>query len=358
MTSTAPNTASDSAIADPTKFPGWLHRRDETFQSTDGSPLSTSVLTLIGWQFLAMVLAGTMIFSTRIAKRASIPVSQSIPHYLILAIVYGSYRAYQKRTFFPLELHIQWWKYLLIAFVDVEANYFVVSAFKYTSITSVSLLGCCSVLFVALLSWQFLGSTFSAVQLVSMCGCLAGLVILVCSDILLAGDEEELVHSWSFIAKGDALVILSSLFYAISNVSQEFVIKTFDLVEFLAMIGILGSILTISQSLILEWTQLEYLLNYASIYDTIWLDLMGFTLAMFVLYSVIPHLLNRSNATVMNLSFLMVDFWAVLASHFLFYNPFHWLRYVAFAVCIVSLMIFHSAKSVQFAKSRLQIVND
>lgn len=31
----------------------------------------------------------------------------------------------------------RWWKYLLLGFVDVEANYTVVKAYQYTTLTSV-----------------------------------------------------------------------------------------------------------------------------------------------------------------------------------------------------------------------------
>jgi hypothetical protein len=48
------------------------------------------------------------------------------------------------------------WKYALLAVADVEANYFVVKAYSYTSITSVMLLDCFTIPCVMVLSYFFL----------------------------------------------------------------------------------------------------------------------------------------------------------------------------------------------------------
>lgn len=43
--------------------------------------------------------------------------------------------------------------YLLLAFLDVEANFLVTKAYQYTSITSVTLLDCFTIPAVMVLSW-------------------------------------------------------------------------------------------------------------------------------------------------------------------------------------------------------------
>ena len=48
------------------------------------------------------------------------------------------------------------WKYAALAIADVEANYFVVKAYSYTSITSVMLLDCFTIPCVMVLSFVFL----------------------------------------------------------------------------------------------------------------------------------------------------------------------------------------------------------
>ena len=59
---------------------------------------------------------------------------------------------------FPPKLKLPWWRYAVWAVLDVEANYFVVKAFQYTSITSVTLLDCFSIPCAMLLTRVFLQS--------------------------------------------------------------------------------------------------------------------------------------------------------------------------------------------------------
>ena len=50
----------------------------------------------------------------------------------------------------------RWW-YVLAAFIDFEANFLVISAFNYTSFTSVALLDCFTIPSAMALSYFFLG---------------------------------------------------------------------------------------------------------------------------------------------------------------------------------------------------------
>jgi len=47
---------------------------------------------------------------------------------------------------------------------------------------------------------------------------------------------------------GDMLCLASTFLYGISNLAQEFVVKTFDVVEFLGMIGLFGSFVSGTQT--------------------------------------------------------------------------------------------------------------
>ena len=48
-------------------------------------------------------------------------------------------------------------------------------------------------------------------------------------------------------AIGDVLVLCGAIMYGVSNVAQEFVVKTFSRTEFLGMIGLFGSIISAIQ---------------------------------------------------------------------------------------------------------------
>ena len=69
---------------------------------------------------------------------ASLPTTQSFINYVLLATIYGGIwlRSGNRVT------RNVWYKYAALAGLDVEANYLVVLAYRYTSITSVTLLDC------------------------------------------------------------------------------------------------------------------------------------------------------------------------------------------------------------------------
>lgn len=103
-------------------------------------------------QLLSLSLAVTGITSQSLALAgAHIPTTQSFLNYLLLAATFGVARLWQWR---PLAL--AWWKYALLALLDVEANFLVTKAYQYTSITSVTLLDCFAIPAVMLLSWLLL----------------------------------------------------------------------------------------------------------------------------------------------------------------------------------------------------------
>ncbi|KAE8782199.1 hypothetical protein D1007_44420 [Hordeum vulgare] len=70
----------------------------------------------------------------------------------------------------------------LAMFVDVQGNYFVVKAYQYSSITSVTLLDCWTVLWVMILTWYELGTRYSFSQFLGAGTCVAGLGHVLLSD--------------------------------------------------------------------------------------------------------------------------------------------------------------------------------
>jgi len=89
-------------------------------------------------------------------------------------------------------ISVDWWKYALVAFADVEGNYLVVRAYQYTSITSVQLLDCFTIPCVMLLSRYLLKIMYTRQQVVGSVICIVGLSFLVVSDSLSQryGDDE------------------------------------------------------------------------------------------------------------------------------------------------------------------------
>lgn len=63
-------------------------------------------------------------------------------------------------------------------------------------------------------------------------------------------------------------------------------------------------------------------------------------MAMFSFYSLVPVLLKMSGSTMLNLSLLTSDMWAVFVRFFAYHEKVDWLYYVAFGAVAVGLVIY------------------
>ncbi|KAG2720917.1 hypothetical protein I3760_02G056500 [Carya illinoinensis] len=193
-------------------------------------------------------------------------------------------------------------------FTSSELSKRVVKAYQYTSLTSVMLLDCWSIPSVMVLTWIFLKTKYRFRKIVGVLVCVAGLVVVIFSDVH-AGDRA----GGSNPLKGDALVIAGATLYAISNVSEEFLVKNADRVELLAMLGLFGAIISAIQISILERSELKSI-NWSA---------------------------GASNgSTMLNLSLLTSDMWSVLIRVFAYNEKVDWMYFVAFAAVTIGLVIY------------------
>ncbi|KAL5570432.1 hypothetical protein UlMin_027007 [Ulmus minor] len=286
--------------------------------------------TLIGLglgQFLSLLITSTGFSSSELSKKGiDAPTSQSFLNYVLLAIVYGSIMLYRMKP-----LKAKWYYYVILGLVDVEANFLVVKAYQYTSITSVMLLDCWSIPSVMLLTWLFLKTKYRFQKITGVAVCIAGLVLVVFSDVH-AGDRA----GGSNPRKGDILVIAGATLYAISNVSEEFLVKNADRVELMAMLGLFGAIVSAIQVAIFERDNLK------SIHWTAGaaLPFFGFSVAMFMFYSLVPILLKMNGSTMLNLSLLTSDMWAVVIRIFAYHEKVDWMYFLAFGAVVVGLVVY------------------
>ncbi|XP_020531928.1 solute carrier family 35 member F2 isoform X3 [Amborella trichopoda] len=230
---------------------------------SNGVCLSRRTLVALGLgQFLSLLITSTGFSSSQLSRRGiNAPTSQSFLNYVLLAVVYGGIMIHRQRG-----LLAKWYYYLMLAVVDVEANY-------------------------------------------------------------LGGSHP---------VKGDMLVIGGSMLYAISNVGEEFFVKNIDRVELMAMLGTFGAVVSACQISILERQELQSIKWTAAAV----LPFLGFSLAMFLFYSSVPLLLKISGATMLNLSLLTSDMWAVVIRIFAYNEKVDWLYFVAFGAVAVGLLIY------------------
>jgi len=280
-------------------------------------------------QFLSLLITGTGTTSQLLAANYNInmPTTQSFFNYILLSF-YTFYLIY-KRVFLGA-MRERWWMYLLLALADVEANYLVVKAYQYTTITSVMLLDCFTIPCVMLLSYFLLHARYGAHQLIGVLLCLAGLVVLVVSDY----DSED---AGSNPLVGDLLCLAGAVLYAISNVGQEGVLKTHSRVEYLSMIGIFGTIISGVQLACLERSELR---SVEWSWPVVGL-LFAFAMCLFFMYSLTPYMMVLSSATFLNLSLLTSDVYAILVGIFLFDQKLSGLYFISFAFVLVGLILYN-----------------
>ncbi|XP_012568015.1 uncharacterized protein [Cicer arietinum] len=286
--------------------------------------------TLIGLalgQFLSLLITATGFASSDLAKKGiNAPTSQSFLNYVFLAVVYGGILLYRRKP-----LKAKWYYYILLGLVDVEANFLVVKAYQYTSLTSVMLLDCWSIPCVMLLTWIFLKTKYRFKKITGVIICIAGLVLVVFSDVH-AGDRA----GGSNPRKGDVLVIAGATLYAFSNVSEEFLVKNADREELMAMLGVFGGIISAIQITILERAELNSIHWSAGAA----FPFVGFAVAMFMFYSLVPVLLKTNGSTMLNLSLLTSDMWSVLIRIFSYHEKVDWMYYVAFGAVATGIVIY------------------
>lgn len=228
-------------------------------------------------------------------------------------------------------------KYALCALVDVEANYCVTLAFKYTSMTSVSLLDSATIPFAMVLSKALLGSVYARGHVVGALVAFAGLTILVLGDATPVNGNNENVRGKN-PALGDFLAIVAAALYATSNVLVEAFLRDADRVEILAHLGAFGVVMSGVQSAILEGMTFSQLSALGAKGFSFFALYAG---SLFTMYTFAMDVLENCGASAFNVSMLTSDIWSVVL-RLLFFNGFATVgAFVAFAFsfCFVGIGI-------------------
>ncbi|XP_074268894.1 uncharacterized protein LOC141592198 [Silene latifolia] len=285
----------------------------------------TIFVVLLG-QLVSFIMAIIGFSSSYLAKLGvDAPLIQSFFTYSCLTVVYGGIRLFRRK-----KMMVPWYYYAPLGFVDVQGNYFVIKAFQFTSITSVTLFDCWTIPWVMVLTYFFIGTRYSIRQYFGAATCILGLGLVLLSDAGIAGG------GGSKPLLGDVFVILGTLFYALSNVGEEFCVKQKDLVEVISMLGVFGLVVSICEIALLERDTLKSI-EWSS--DVI-LGFAGYATATFLFYTLVPFLLKISGATLFNLSALTSDMWAVLIRILFYHEEVGWLYYVSFAIVALGLVIY------------------
>ncbi|XP_047657866.1 solute carrier family 35 member F1 [Tachysurus fulvidraco] len=298
------------------------------------------LLTLALGQVLSLLICGIGLTSKYLASdyHANTPVFQCFLNYILLFLVYTTTLAVRQGEENLLAiLKRRWWKYMILSVIDIEANYLVIKAYQYTTLTSVQLLDCFVIPVVLLLSWFFLLVRYKVVHFVGVGVCLLGIGCVVGADVLVGRQQGLGDHK----LLGDLLVLAGATLYGISNVCEEFIVKNLSRVEFLGMMGLFGSFFSGIQLAIMEHKELlkvQWDWQIGLLY-------IGFSACMFGLYSFMPVVIKRTSATTVNLSLLTADLYSLFCGLFLFQYKFSALYLLSFFVILLGLVIYSSSST-------------
>ncbi|KAM6969960.1 solute carrier family 35 member F2 [Aplochiton taeniatus] len=287
-------------------------------------------------QALSMLICGTAVSCQYLAEAGvETPMLQSFLNYAMLFLTYTVSLSFRRGDGNIIQiLKSKWWKYFLMALTDVEANYAVVKAYQFTTLTSIQLLDCFVIPVLMVLSWFFLKTRYRILHFVAVTVCLLGVGAMVGADLLAGRDH----GSTSDVLLGDGLVLLSAALYAVSNVCQEYTVKNLSRVEFLGMMGLFGTLISGIQLAVLETSAvvaIKWSLNMIVLFG-------GYALCMYALYSFMPIVVKLTSATAVNLSLLTADLFSLFCGIFLFHFSFSSLYVLSFVVITVGFIMFNA----------------
>ncbi|CAD6184658.1 unnamed protein product [Caenorhabditis auriculariae] len=301
----------------------------------DDPNISRTFRSLVLGQILSLCLCGTGVSSQILKDRGvNAPAAQAFTNYFLLCFVYCIALACKSgEEGLSSVLRKRGWRYFLLAFIDVEANYMIVYAYQFTNLTSIQLLDCATIPTVLLLSWLFLSVRYLLSHILGVTICLIGIACVIWADAL--GDQSGFGGGSNKVL-GDVLCLGAAMLYAVCNVAEEFLVKQHSRIEYLGMVGLFGCIVSGIQLAVLEQDNLAKI-NWDG--ATIGYFLL-FGVSMFIFYSFVTVVLQQSSALMFNLATLTADFYSLLFGIYLFDQKFHYLYFFSFVICIVGSVIY------------------
>ena len=215
--------------------------------------------------------------------------------------------------------------------IDTQANYLIVQAFRYTSLTSVTLLDCAAIPFSMALSRAALGGAYARGHVAGGVVSISGLAILVLADV---GGARGSGEGGANPPLGDFLVLCAALLYAASNVLQEAaLLDGASTAEVLARLGGFGAIVSGALCLALEYEDLSKLRAAAG--PGVCSSSRRSRCAVRE-YSP-PEVLRRCGAAAFNVAMLSSDLWAAAARVAFFGGFGGWIASLSFFASLVTV---------------------
>ena len=297
-------------------------------------------IVLLISQALAVAITGTNTLSSLLANEGtSIPAFQTLFNYILLSLIYTSYTLYKYgfKGWCKL-IYKDGWRYFILAFCDVEGNYFTVLAYRYTTILSAQLINFWAIAVVVAISMIFLKVRYHIAQYAGILICCGGLGLLVASDHISGSNGGQALNA----VKGDLFALLGASLYGFTNVFEEFLVSKRPLYEVLGQLSFWAIPINGVQAAIFD---------RASFRSATWNSavggyLTGYTLILTIFYSGAPIVFRMASAAFFNIGLLTGNFWGVVVGVKVFGLHIHWMYPIAFVLIMVGHFVYFGTEGV------------
>lgn len=291
-------------------------------------------------QFLCLCNTATSVFTTLLANyNTSVPAFQTFFNYVLLALVYVPYMFYRYGWRKVLQVaYKDGWRYFILSFLDVEGNYFTVLAYRYTNILSAQLLNFWSIVCVVIVSFLLLKVRYRPFQILGILVACGGMGMLLGSDAMTGSNNYDTPDK----LKGDLFGLAGATCYGLSNVFEEWYVSKRPMYEVLSFMGFIGIFVGGATAAIFDRHTFEQATwNGATIGY-----IVGYTLALFIFYSLAPFLLRMGSAAFFDISLLTGNFWGTIIGIHVFGYTVQYLYPVAFVLIIIGLIVYFLSGSI------------
>ncbi|KAJ2951157.1 hypothetical protein O0L34_g5549 [Tuta absoluta] len=138
---------------------------------------------------------------------------------------------------------------------------------------------------------------------------------------------------------GDMLCLGGSLLFATVTVFEDMMLKTISCSQYLASLGLIGSIVACTQTFFLEFGELMTF-NWYEL-DTI-IQLGSYCSVQTIFQILQTFMLRDAGAIMLHLSFLSADYYTVIAGMYIFQFKFHALYFLSYWLAMVGVFLFAS----------------
>jgi solute carrier family 35 protein F1/2 len=206
-----------------------------------------------------------------------------------------------------------------------------------TNLLSAQLLNFWSIICVVIVSFLLLKVRYKPAQIAGILICCGGMGLLLGSDHITSDNGASTPTQ----VKGDLFGLAGATFYGLSNVFEEWFVSKRPMYEVLGMLGLFGVVINGVTAAIFD---------RASFQSATWDGqvggyIVGYTLALFIFYTLAPLILRMASAAFFDISLLTGNFWGVIIGIKVFGYTIYYLYPIAFVMIILGLVTYFLAGS-------------